>query len=688
MYTQCPECGTAFRITAEVLKQAAGKVRCGGCSVAFNALEYLSEQKPAAPVPRAADGSVPELTPESVELEAVDPPKTISAEQSAALLKTLDELAGSDIRIEDTGLEWRVLDEREEASDDETSDESDDIADTGSMKWFIDESPTPVDEPLSAEPGAVDAPEIFEEEEQAAASVVMRFDDDTPLPDDFDFDQQPAAEPESVMPIESRDDPSEFEAAQVDLALGEPEDWEDLLGEVDEPETDDEPEEIEAEAEVELADELDVLSEADDATGDDAEPLPDVDEQFATQAEAMGIDLSGIHAQADELEAEDHEPGDIEDTSIDEDLIAAAFEAEAAARAKDEEDEEDEEDEDIELVFELEDEDLVEARDRELVVSTEADATLAAELGLDDAANEDEAKAAEPFVPMPTEEEKTVDMMIDQDLLAIAMEDEDGFASTIVQKQSVGKLDPFAAPEDEDETKASADEIDKDNPLVETIIMEGEYIRDADEEEELEKARKKSGDPNLKSAAAAALKDIAKNDETEPKEPINYGLVAGIAALVLLFAVQALHQSREALATNPAFSSMIGPIYRMLGRPVIPSWNISGWRFEATKGSTDDGDEVLTIYSRVGNKSGDPLPYPLISVSLTDRFEDIIGSKVLEPGDYLAENLDTRRPVAPGNTFSAVISIEAPDAEATGFKLNVCYRQPGGQLRCAIDDFK
>ena len=402
----------------------------------------------------------------------------------------------------------------------------------------------------------------------------------------------------------------------------------------------------------------------------------------------MGIDLSGIHAQADELEAEDHGPGDIEDTSIDEDLIAAAFEAEAAARAKDEEDEEDEEDEDIELVFELEDEDLVEARDRELVVSTEADATLAAELGLDDAANEDEAKAAEPFVPMPTEEEKTVDMMIDQDLLAIAMEDEDGFASTIVQKQSVGKLDPFAAPEDEDETKASADEIDKDNPLVETIIMEGEYIRDADEEEELEKARKKSGDPNLKSAAAAALKGIAKSDETEPKEPINYGLVAGIAALVLLFAVQALHQSREALATNPAFSSMIGPIYRMLGRPVIPSWNISGWRFEATKGSTDDGDEVLTIYSRVGNKSGDPLPYPLISVSLTDRFEDIIGSKVLEPGDYLAENLDTRRPVAPGNTFSAVISIEAPDAEATGFKLNVCYRQPGGQLRCAIDDFK
>ena len=46
MYTQCPDCNTAFRVTAEVLKQAAGKVRCGGCSNAFNALEHLSEQMP------------------------------------------------------------------------------------------------------------------------------------------------------------------------------------------------------------------------------------------------------------------------------------------------------------------------------------------------------------------------------------------------------------------------------------------------------------------------------------------------------------------------------------------------------------------------------------------------------------------------------------------------------------------
>ena len=101
--------------------------------------------------------------------------------------------------------------------------------------------------------------------------------------------------------------------------------------------------------------------------------------------------------------------------------------------------------------------------------------------------------------------------------------------------------------------------------------------------------------------------------------------------LVLLLGLQFIHHSREALATVPTFNSAIGPVYRMLGRPLTPEWNIGGWRFEATKGDTDETGELLTIYSRIGNNSDEPLPYPLVHLSLTDRFEDIIGSAVMEP---------------------------------------------------------
>jgi hypothetical protein len=282
-------------------------------------------------------------------------------------------------------------------------------------------------------------------------------------------------------------------------------------------------------------------------------------------------------------------------------------------------------------------------------------------------------------IPEMSEEEKTLNMMIDQELFNIAVEDEDGFASTIVQLQPNKKV------ENEIEEKDDAPS------TVETIIMEGEFTRYASDRENL--AADKAGgsrrfdDPGvsipLKKTMRAALRGGRRD-----ADPPGAGVIIGVIALVLILLLQVLHQSREALATIPVFNSAVGPMYRSLGKPLTPKWDISGWRFEATKGSTDDTDEQLTIYSRVGNKSDAPLPYPLVHVSLTDRFEDIIGSRVLEPGEYLAENADPRRLVPPGNTFNAVISIKSPFAEATGFKLNVCYRLASGQLRCAIEDFK
>src|SRR5210317_1536928 len=204
MYTQCPDCSTAFRVTAVVLKQAAGKVRCGGCGNAFNALEFLSEDLPEQPPKKEVDDDIPELKPEPLESKGL--PKSISAEQSAALLKTLDELAGSDIRIEDTGVEWRVLDEAElgDAADDPVANAEDagapedDLSEDklpeeslSEVDEFLEESPTPVDQFLTDTPAQIESPEIFEAEANEPAMTPvdeLRFDDNTPLPEDFEDD--------------------------------------------------------------------------------------------------------------------------------------------------------------------------------------------------------------------------------------------------------------------------------------------------------------------------------------------------------------------------------------------------------------------------------------------------------------------------------------------------------------------
>lgn len=93
MYTQCPDCATIFRVTAEALRTAQGDVRCGVCATSFNALENLSEQAfrpaPADEEPKPEDSMTVEELPggENIELSAPvelaavpDPPQAVPAD--------------------------------------------------------------------------------------------------------------------------------------------------------------------------------------------------------------------------------------------------------------------------------------------------------------------------------------------------------------------------------------------------------------------------------------------------------------------------------------------------------------------------------------------------------------------------------------------------------------------------------
>ena len=744
MYTQCPDCSTAFRVTANVLKQAAGKVRCGGCGHAFNALDYLSESLPEQPTVNEPQPSLPELKPEPLKKHA-GLPESISAAQSAALLKTLDQLAGSDIRIEDTGVEWRVLDDDEfgdspvddlrfegtagDAADGAAPHEP--LSGAGPVDELLDDSPTPIDQFLTDTPNQVDAAEIFDEAANGPASTPveeLRFDDNTPLPEDFGFSDGPGDDP---APTREREDPepatlAEAESAeeepQADLELADPDEWEDLLGEVDElieaigPE-DDAGDEWTGRAGEDpdasgKADETDAVLAGEDEQdpGDDSvDELLDMDTQFALQAEAMGIDLSGRHATRI----------DVDDRQSEEDLETAAvyvdedieLDVDGDSRRDDGEDDEleldarddaaDAADDDLDSVnFELDLDATADDDDEETAlgdiddivdIDDDLDADLDADIDTDfDVDEEDEAREDDirvlldderdeprretPYVPPMTEEEQTINMMIDQDLMSMAIEDEDGFASTIIMPDQ----DAADMVAEEQARQVSAAE---ETGGFETIIMEGEFVRSELDKEKLA----------ADAAAAAVLAKEARAREAERAAHSgrrNYGLIGGAMLLLLLLVAQVLHFSRDALATNPGFNDLVGSMYRSIGKPLSPAWDIAGWRFEVTRGNADETTNSLTIFSRIGNNSDKPLPYPLIGISLTDRFEEVVGSRVLEPADYLTDDLDPRKLVQPGNTFNAVMTIRSPAPNATGFKLNVCYRVSGGQLRCAIQDFR
>ena len=279
------------------------------------------------------------------------------------------------------------------------------------------------------------------------------------------------------------------------------------------------------------------------------------------------------------------------------------------------------------------------------------------------------------FVPPQTEEEQTLNLMIDQELLSFAVEDEDGFASTMViaEKDAESK-----AVSEKNRPTASEDA----PPGFESIVMEGDFVRSALD------TKKRAADI----AAAAALSEQAKAareaEEAPPRHGRKRGMLAAAIALALLLIVQVVHQSREALATIPAFNDAIGPLYRAIGKPLAPTWDVTGWRFEARRDVLDEEADKLTVISRIGNTSTKPLPYPVINIALTDRFEETIGNKTLDPAEYLTDDLDPRKLVQPGNNFTAVMLIESPSEAITGYKLQACYRLPDARLRCHVPDFK
>ncbi|MGI9232248.1 MAG: DUF3426 domain-containing protein [Woeseiaceae bacterium] len=858
MYTQCPDCNTAFRVTAEVLKQAAGQVRCGGCGNAFNALEYLSESMPEQPQARETDTPLPELTPEPRD-PTENKPQAISAEQSAALLKTLDELAGSDIRIEDTGVEWRVLD------DDALDIDSiglDTPADAG-VDELLEESPTPVDQFLTNTPNDIDASEIFEESANAPAKTPveeLRFDDNTPLPDDFNLDDESSYVAESSGTKTSDDEASEgdeksahprdVDDAPVDIALGDPDEWADILGEFVEPH---EPyvHPLDAELAALEAPSSDDNGDNEYVAREDSETPPDVDTQFALQAEAMGIDLSGVHARSADTEHESAPEDDVDERAVvvesqadDEPTPAVEPEPDDEAAIESEADDEielslqesseeselelmddtgeepesersadtgeaaeleptdetgeelepeltedtgeepepevtedtgeepepeltedtgeesepeltedtgeesepeltedtgeepepestddriaelppsDEPDQDPETSLdhdaeeeatrnypmdedESEDEsgeadhaplefgsiekDMAELEERSNVFDEEffddgegeSDGNIETGASIDDevAELEDEASSDEQpdhIVPEPTEEEQTLNRLIDQELLSMAVEDEDGFASTIVVDENEAR-----------EALAHGGEsqaYDEDGVGFESIVMEGESVRSALDQE------KRIADMAA-AAKLAAEADKAEAADTEDINPVrNRRMAAAAGFLALLLVVQVLHQSREALATIPVFNDTVGPLYRAIGMPLSPAWDIRGFDFEATQPApNEDGSGRQQIYSRVANTSDKALPYPLINVALVDRFEETIGSNTQDPGEYLPVGQDPGELVEPGKTFNAVISVPSPAEGVTGYRLRLCYRLSNGMLSCKNSDFK
>ena len=160
-------------------------------------------------------------------------------------------------------------------------------------------------------------------------------------------------------------------------------------------------------------------------------------------------------------------------------------------------------------------------------------------------------------------------------------------------------------------------------------------------------------------------------------------LAAAIAAGALLMA-QVIHQNREWLAAHAPLGGSLRALYSEMGTPVAPPANLSAYQLRQW-GVTGEpaGDGTLRVRASILNTAAQLEPYPLLRVTLANRFGGSIGTRDFEPSEYLGK--PTAKLLAPGERADATLDILDPGKSAEGFEIDVCLRGADRRVSCAND---
>ncbi len=184
-------------------------------------------------------------------------------------------------------------------------------------------------------------------------------------------------------------------------------------------------------------------------------------------------------------------------------------------------------------------------------------------------------------------------------------------------------------------------------------------------------------------AAARAAADV----DFEPDEPAGFlsqrwPWVAGVSVLAFLLLLQVIHSQRDALVQSPSIGPAVAGTYAFFGLSVMSPTDLSAYELRQWGAASDpNASNRLLLRASIVNRAGFAQPFPLLRLTLQDRFGGTLGLRDIGPADYLP-GAGTGGLLGPGARADALIRIVDPGPEAVGFELDVCLPATGG-VRCS-----
>jgi predicted Zn finger-like uncharacterized protein len=150
--------------------------------------------------------------------------------------------------------------------------------------------------------------------------------------------------------------------------------------------------------------------------------------------------------------------------------------------------------------------------------------------------------------------------------------------------------------------------------------------------------------------------------------------VSAAVVLALLLVFQVVQTNQEWLSGHTPLQGGGGKPAAVLSTYQLRQWGVTG----------DPGaNGTLRVRASIMNAAAQLQPYPLLRVTLADRFGARVGAREFEPAEYLGKA--PARMLAPGERVDATLNILDPGKDAEGFEIDVCIRSAEKKIFCAGD---
>jgi predicted Zn finger-like uncharacterized protein len=733
MFTRCPECETTFRLSAQDLRRAGGKVRCGECETVFNALEYLeedAEQVRPANSPwtiQPANDERGEPEPDNGEHAANEAPAEILYHDD--YVGPIGEPTGTHEAHPDDSPDLAADSDSTDEADDDTragilvTDTEDDLDggeqdDDEDIVSFVTPSYSSAEYPevSPAVSAAIGISQDLSTDESDASE--QEADDEQTADEQADWSNEPAIDFDEEIDISMADATVDFTLSDDndDNGDSEPEfvagtDDDDDAGPADDDNQDD--------AAVDGIDEFDdTIWEripgvgSGDAAAEDplfVDPLPaqpEVSAAVGSQDETHDAETTGAADSADD----DNAAADLTELEFNApaDTWSSIFSrATRAARAQTETSEDTRPHPVIpeeQLAAEAEE---LDAWSRELSAGESGDEPEQQARG-DDA---DVADDATDWIPELGDDEAGP---AQSEWLAEDSED-DGDASAPVadtelndwvsEQEESGRAADAPQHEDVEETGSnvpavadSAQDSDKeDSTSLTAAFASGEYDEEEYDVQHIVLADENEPDgAGLTQAFAVASGDEAPPWQPGTQEPATTGnartLLWSVGGLLVMatLALQLIHYNRDALAGNVAWGDSIRRVYRSLGMELYPNWSLDDYEIRGSEAiAGESGPDIMDIRAQIAAIGKRPVGLPHLRVVLRDRWSNPVAAKTLGPAEYApADNLPSDAMLQPNETLAAHVSVIDPGSGAQGFELELCLPRRHTGLQCTGRPFE